>query len=99
MPTFGQKGNRGEHDLIGQGIVFEHKLREDSGAIPLSLYGVSDEHVRAIALMSFEHHCSAISRLAVGEGLDRHSVAESLRLIADAIEFQDCAEDMSPITP
>ena len=69
------------------------------GAIPLSLYGVSDDKVKTIAMMSFEHHCSTISRLAVGEGLERHSVAESLRLIADAIEFQDCAEDMSPIIP
>lgn len=37
------------------------------------------------------------ARTALGDGLDRHSVAEVLRSEAYAIETQDVAEDMSPI--
>jgi hypothetical protein len=49
--------------------------------------------------MAFHHYSTVIARTALGEGVSREFVAHSLRTLADAIETQDCAEDMSPIYP
>jgi len=49
------------------------------------------------AVLILQRLLALASRTAVGDGLPRAAVAEILRSEADAIETQDCAEDMSPI--
>jgi hypothetical protein len=49
------------------------------------------------AMSHFEYCTTLDARVALGHGMTRETVALILRSIADAIETQDCAEDMSPI--
>jgi hypothetical protein len=65
----------------------------------MELYGVKKEICETFSIMAFHHYSTVIARTALGEGVSREFVAHSLRTLADAIETQDCAEDMSPIDP
>jgi hypothetical protein len=65
----------------------------------MDLYGVDAKTCEIFSVMAFEHYSTVAARLALGEGVSRETVAMSLRNLADAIETQDCAEDMSPIDP
>jgi len=49
------------------------------------------------AFLLFNRAAEVAARCALGDGLTRQSVAIALRDLADAIETQDCAEDMSKI--
>ena len=59
---------------------------------------VSDTDVTASeAHLLLDRVTGLAARTALGDGLSRNVVAQTLRELADAIEFQQCAEDMSPI--
>jgi hypothetical protein len=51
-----------------------------------------------IAHLLLDRALAAASRIALGDGLSRDVVAESLEAEAYAIRTQDVAEDMSPIS-
>lgn len=53
--------------------------------------------VMVSALNLFEYNSTLAAKIALGHGVDRETVAMVLRSLADAIETQDCAENMSPI--
>lgn len=49
------------------------------------------------AMLILQRAATVAARCAIGDGLDRTSVALVLHDLANAIETQDCAEDMSKI--
>jgi hypothetical protein len=61
--------------------------------------GINEDHECDVhlAMDIFNYNSTVAAKMALGEGIDRETVAACLRSLADAIETQDCAEDMSPI--
>jgi hypothetical protein len=56
-----------------------------------------EQERKSFALGLFEFNATLNARIALGHGIDRDTVSMVLRSLADAIEFQDVAENMSPV--
>jgi hypothetical protein len=61
--------------------------------------GVNEDHDCDVhlAMDMFSYNTTVAAKMALGEGIDRETVAALLHSLAEAIRTQDCAEDMSPI--